>query len=434
MKKRVCLLVTLLAIVIMGFAMSVQAAEATETAEIIDQGYCGGEGDGTNLTWTLDHDGVLLIEGQGEMKDWTIYESDPESSTFQPTDWHKYYKEIYSIIINDGVTSIGSHAFVGCYNMSSVVLPESLKSMGNRVFCRCRKLSVINLPKSLVSTGFGIFMECSSLSSINLSESLTSIEGWSFYFCSSLRNIVLPESLTSIGGGAFYLCNVSRIILPESLACIDDGAFWSCYSLESIFIPTSVKTINESAFLNTGLKNIYYAGTENEWNSIQIISTENVSGYYNGLRNATVHYDSLPFDYYIVDAASYNKDLAFVAANLSLKAYDDGITSGENIQDYLVDILGFGEGSNFYTGSYGGTLAYTLATRKYYGTDADENTDILVITAQGSPNPYEMIPEAVSKPDYDNKKAFGGHVPYGIVEEYYNAIVEDLPVFCKPFL
>ena len=132
-------------------------------------------------------------------------------------------------------------------------------------------------------------------------------------------------------------------------------------------------------------------------------------------------------DDYLVDTASFNKDLASVAANLSLKAYDDGITSGENIQDYLVDILGFGEGSNFYTGSYGGTLAYTLATRKYYGTDADENTDILVITAQGSPNPYEMIPEAVSKPDYDNKKAFGGHVPYGIVEEYYNAIVEDLP-------
>ena len=53
MKKRVCLLVTLLTIVIMGFAMSVQAAEATETAGIIDRGYCGGEGDGTNLTWTL---------------------------------------------------------------------------------------------------------------------------------------------------------------------------------------------------------------------------------------------------------------------------------------------------------------------------------------------------------------------------------------------
>ena len=43
MKKRVCLLVTLLAIVIMGFTVSVEAAE------IIDQGYYGGEGDGKNL-------------------------------------------------------------------------------------------------------------------------------------------------------------------------------------------------------------------------------------------------------------------------------------------------------------------------------------------------------------------------------------------------
>ena len=54
MKKRVCLLVALFALVVMGFAMDVEAAE------IIDRGYCGGEGDGTNLTWTLDSDGVLV--------------------------------------------------------------------------------------------------------------------------------------------------------------------------------------------------------------------------------------------------------------------------------------------------------------------------------------------------------------------------------------
>ena len=58
MKKRVCLLVALLALVIMVFTMNAMNVEA---AEIIDRGYCGGEGDGTNLTWTLDSDGVLLI-------------------------------------------------------------------------------------------------------------------------------------------------------------------------------------------------------------------------------------------------------------------------------------------------------------------------------------------------------------------------------------
>ena len=133
---------------------------------------------------------------------------------------------------------------------------------------------------------------------------------------------------------------------------------------------------------------------------------------------------------YLVDAASFNKDLASVAANLSLKAYND-VASDESVENYMISDLGFDEGGSFYAGSYGGSLSYTLATRKYYGADADGNTDILVIAAQGSPNPYEMIPEAISKPDYDNKKAFGGHVPYGIVEEYYNAIVEDLPNVVK---
>jgi len=65
MKKKICLVAALLAIVIMGLAMNVEAAE------IIDRGYCGGEGDGTNLTWMFDSDGVLAIEGQGRMRDWS---------------------------------------------------------------------------------------------------------------------------------------------------------------------------------------------------------------------------------------------------------------------------------------------------------------------------------------------------------------------------
>ena len=451
MKKRVCLLVTLLALVIMGFATSAEAAE------IIDRGYCGGEGDGTNLTWTFDSDGVLVIEGQGKMKDW----SDSLLSEYSP-DWHKYSDAIDSVIVQFGVTSIGNAAFYytnigsivlpesltnieydafrGCVNLHSIDLPEQLATIGGCAFEDCKRLSSIDLPKSLVSIENRTFVNCTSLSSIYLPDSLVSIGPGAFVDCTSLSNIYLPESLTDIEYSAFSGCtSLTSIALTESLTNIDSQIFVCCSNLSRIYIPSNVKTIYQSAFWGTALTDIYYGGTEGQWEEIKIDNTEkNTEEHYDGFINATIHYNSpglpeppspeLPSpDPYLVDAASFNKDLASVAANLSLRAYDD-VASNESVENYLINDLGFGEGDNFYIGSYGGTLAYTLATRKYYGTDADGNTDILVITAQGSPNPYEMIPEAVSKPDYDNKKAFGGHVPYSIVEEYYNAIVEDLPM------
>ena len=147
MKKRVCLLVTLLTLVVMSFAMNVEAAE------IIDRGYCGGEGDGKNLTWTLDSDGVLVIEGQGAMKDWTWEESDPESYDYQPTDWHKYHEKIYSIMVREGITYIGDRAFTGCTNLSSVVLPDSVTNIWRYAFADCDSLRSIYIPSSVVIIG-----------------------------------------------------------------------------------------------------------------------------------------------------------------------------------------------------------------------------------------------------------------------------------------
>ena len=472
MKKRVCLLVTLLAILIMGFAMNVEAAEATEAAKIIDQGYCGGEGDGTNLTWTLYSDGTLVIEGQGKMKDWTKpkYRSEDDGTNFKWTldsdgalaiegqgrikdwaeykseeyydeylftDFRKYYIDIISVLIRNGVTNIGDGAFCGCESLSSielpesltsigeevffgcgslsrVELPESLTSIGNRAFCECKSLSSIELPESLRSIGVTIFAYCESLNSIKLPESITSLRFCEFYGCSSLSSIELPESLTSIGIGTFCDCeslssinlpeslmsiemmafcnckSLSSINLPESLMSIDDFAFWHCDSLREIYIPTNSKIKDfknnyDGAFYPSALTDIYYGGTKEQWHKIAKDDFP---------PSVTIHYNCLPLYY----AASYNKDLALVAANLSLKAYNE-VASDESVKNYLINDLGFGEGSKFHTGSYGGTLTYTLATRKFYGIGAEDNTDILVIAAQGS----------------------------GIVEEYYNAIVEDLP-------
>ena len=331
MKKRGYLLVTLLAILIMGLAMNVEAAE------IIDHGYCGGEGNGKNLTWTLDSDGVLVIEGQGEMKDWIWDECDPESLEFELMDWHKHYGDINSVIIKEGITnmgdmafmycfslrnidlpeslnSIGEYAFYSCESLSSIVIPESLISIGDCAFFGCKNLISINLPESLIKIGdnvFGycrslgsivwpkslhsigdyVFHSCENLSSIELPKTLTSIGRGAFRCCYSLSSIYLPESLTSIGDYAFEYCDSLRnIALPEKLTCIGEGVFCYCSSLSSINIPVSVDTIYRENFAASQLKDIYYGGTKEQWNNINIISRDVIITGYDGLSNATIHY------------------------------------------------------------------------------------------------------------------------------------------------
>ena len=230
MKKRVCSLVALLTVVIMmGFAMNVEAAE------IVDRGYCGGEGDGKNLTWTLDSDGVLLIEGQGEMKDLSgpeFMEDDPHIFSDW---WHKYFDDIDSVVVKYGVTRIGSGAFYHT-SLKSIALPESLVSIGNAAFGNCTSLSSINLPQSL-----------------------TSVESHTFEGCSSLSSIVLPNSVTNIG----------------------QYAFADCDSLRSIYIPSSVVFIDDTAFSNTWIKEIYYGGTQEQWDAIKWMDDLNDYGDYN---------------------------------------------------------------------------------------------------------------------------------------------------------
>ena len=253
MKKRVSLLVVLLALVIVGFTMNAMNVEA---AEIIDRGYCGGEGDGTNLTWTLDRDGVLVIEGQGEMKDWTWEELYDNPSDPQRINWHRYFDPdmrindvINSVIVKDGVKNIGNYAFHYCESLSSIDLPESIMRIGDDAFSCCESLGGIVIPESLTSIGDWAFAWCSNLSSINLPESLTSIGDSAFTYCESLGSIVIPESVTSIGEGAFDGCsNLSSINLPESLTSIGGGAFSWCSNLSSIKLSESITNIGDYAF------------------------------------------------------------------------------------------------------------------------------------------------------------------------------------------
>jgi len=193
---------------------------------------------GENLTWNLTGR-VLTISGTGAMTNYS-------DSNHAP--WYDNRSSITSVIIEDGVTSIGSSAFEYC-NLTSVTIPNSVTSIGNTAFFYCSSLTSITIPNSVTSIGDDAFSSCSGLVSVTIPNSVTSIGNTAFAYCSSLTSITIPNSVTSIGEWAFLACSgLTSVTIPNSVTSIGYEAFRSCRSLTSVTIPNSVTSIRDDAF------------------------------------------------------------------------------------------------------------------------------------------------------------------------------------------
>ena len=213
-----------------------------------------------------------------------------------------------SIEIPNSVTSIGEGAFANCIGLTSVVIGDSVTSIGDRAFCYCFNLTSVivsennqcyssyngdlynkdkttlinyamgksktspefSIPYGVTSIGDWAFDGCSSLTSVVIPNSVTSIGNYAFNGCNGLTSVEIPNSVTSIGERAFGSCyGLTSVVIPNSATSIGNYAFYCCYSLTSVVIGDSVTSIGERAFGHcTKLKNIYYAGTQEEWDKI----------------------------------------------------------------------------------------------------------------------------------------------------------------------
>ena len=194
---------------------------------------------------------------------------------------------LLSLTIPDGVTSIGNHVFDYCIALKSITIPESVKSIGNAAFQYCQRLKNITLPSGITTIGSSMFRNCEVLESIEIPAGVTSIGSYAFGDCYELSEIVLPETLPEISAGMFYNCDdITELRIHDGATSIGSSAFGGCLDLRSITIPGSVKLIDEEAFVSCErLKDVYYIGTESQWNKIKIYT------FYNeDLLNATRHY------------------------------------------------------------------------------------------------------------------------------------------------
>ena len=273
---------------------------------------------GAGVTWTFS-DGKLTITGGGAMADYTAGNGAP---------WKNL--GVQTIEIGANITSIGAHAFDACSGMTVVILPESLTSVKASAFSGCTSLESIALPDSVTEIGNSAFGNCTALSRITLSESLELIGDYAFSACTSLTSIYIPDSVTVIKGHAFAgsglqsirmsdnidtmgtsvfeNCgqlkeitwpasmrrlpldsfsgsSVSSVVLQEGVSIIEDRAFQWCGQLTEIHLPLSLTSVKESAFQDCAkLTDVYYAGTKDEKNNI------NIKMYNDNLQSAAWHY------------------------------------------------------------------------------------------------------------------------------------------------
>ena len=124
-----------------------------------------------DLTWSLCN-GVLTISGNGAM----------ENYIFSGTPWYSYNASITSVIIEEGVTTIGNLAFLWYYSLETITIPNSVTTIGVSAFEGCRKLTSVTIGNSVTRIEDLAFVDCKGLKSITI-HAITppALEGNAFY-------------------------------------------------------------------------------------------------------------------------------------------------------------------------------------------------------------------------------------------------------------
>lgn len=253
--------------------------------------------DNSNIKWSFDSKtGTLTISGTGEMDDY-VWSSD--------VPWYRYMRNISSVTINKGITSIGKCAFWGCSSLTSITIPSSVTTISSWAFNSCSSLTNITIPNSVTSIGESAFEDCKnlkkiiipnnvifigdaafwncfSLEKVDILSSVKTIGKSAFRYCSSLKSVTISNSVTFIDNFAFSYCtSLKSVTIPNSVNSIGKYAFKGCTSLKSITIPKSVTSIGNHAFEDcSNLKDIYYEGTKSQWEKLDINFDENITIHY----------------------------------------------------------------------------------------------------------------------------------------------------------
>jgi uncharacterized repeat protein (TIGR02543 family) len=209
---------------------------------------------------------------------------------------------------NSGSGSGGNGIFQRLTALKEVILPKTLITVSEGAFSYCPELEKVTLFEGLKTILWDGFSHCPKLKSITIPDSVVLIDQAAFYMDYELEEVIITKNsqLETIGLHAFYACtSLGTFYVPVKVKALNNiatevttyyngesnvtryGAFYGCTSLQSIQFENTLTRINGYTFERcTGLTDVYYAGTEDEWDKIDIEQTGNTT-----LLSATKHYN-----------------------------------------------------------------------------------------------------------------------------------------------
>lgn len=233
-----------------------------------------------NNQYFCDVDGILFNKSKTELITYPQAKSDT----------------VYNI--PEGTETIIDYAF-HCDLLNKITIPQSVNTVYGKTFYFCDNLTSIDVNENNSyyctvdgdlytknKTTFCRYAMGKNDESFTIPSYVNTIGDSAFCGCRNLNNIIIPETVTSIETGAFEDNTFTEITLPSSITAIPVTSFIYCHNLERVNLPKSIKYIANSAFEECeSLSDVYYAGSEAEWNEISIDQGNEC------LTNATIHYN-----------------------------------------------------------------------------------------------------------------------------------------------
>lgn len=158
------------------------------------------------------------------MKDWNYSDT---------TDWHGMKNQVITVIIENGITSIGSAAFYGCSNLTSIEIPNGVTSIEAAAFYECSSLTSMKIPSSVTTIGSSAFYGCEQLIIICKSETAAETyakeKGITYQIDDQIPNI----NITQNGTETKVKSATSTVLVTDELAGVDKNNLKYLWSEEN---------------------------------------------------------------------------------------------------------------------------------------------------------------------------------------------------------
>ena len=152
-----------------------------------------------------------------------------------------------SLVLDNGIEYIGYRAFAQC-NLTSLNIPGSVKTIGQTAFAGCGLISSLVLNEGIESIGLYAFNNDNQIKTINIPNSVKTISDSAFNNCNA-KTLNLGSGVQTIGDHAFASNYISNIVIPDSVTSIASWAFsGSKASSHTLTIGSGLKTIGKYAF------------------------------------------------------------------------------------------------------------------------------------------------------------------------------------------